>query len=203
MEEIVEAAKAAHAHDFITELPDGYDTLVGERGVRLSGGQRQRIAIARAILVDPRILILDEATSAVDTRTDYLINQALQTIMEHRTTIVIAHRLSTVLRADQILVMDQGRIVGRGTHRELLESSESYQRLYELQFKANREAPRELTVDEAAERIALPVSGNGQSHRPDLVVAGATDGRGARSSGRRRPDSEAEPQPWTPGGDRS
>jgi ABC-type multidrug transport system fused ATPase/permease subunit len=202
MEEIVEAARAAHAHDFITELPAGYETLVGERGVRMSGGQRQRIAIARAILVDPRILILDEATSAVDTRTDYLINQALQTIMEHRTTIVIAHRLSTVLRADQILVMDQGRVVDRGTHRELLESSEAYQHLYELQFAANREAPRELTVDEAAERLALPVAGNGQGHRPDLVLAGAPDGRGARSGGRRRPEGEAGPQPRTPGGDR-
>ncbi|HEV7214395.1 MAG TPA: ABC transporter ATP-binding protein [Chloroflexota bacterium] len=202
LEEIVEAAKAAHAHDFIMELEGGYETLVGERGVRLSGGQRQRIAIARAILVDPRILILDEATSAVDTRTDYLINQALQAIMEHRTTIVIAHRLSTVLRADQILVIDQGRVVDRGTHRELLESSEAYQHLYELQFAANREAPRELTVDEAAERLALPTGGNGQGHRPDLVLAGTPDGRGARLGGRRKSEGEAEPQPWTPGGDR-
>ncbi|MCL4543954.1 MAG: ABC transporter ATP-binding protein/permease [Chloroflexi bacterium] len=140
-EEIEAAARAAHAHEFIMELPQGYDTIVGERGVRLSGGQRQRIAIARAILVDPRVLILDEATSAVDTRTDYLINQALQNIMQHRTTIVIAHRLSTVLRADEILVMDQGQVIARGQHHDLLDSSPEYRHLYELQFALNRDAP--------------------------------------------------------------
>ncbi len=136
MDDIVAAAKAAHADEFISELSDGYETLVGERGTRLSGGQRQRLAIARAILIDPRILILDEATSAVDTRTDYLINQALQSIMQNRTTIVIAHRLATVLRADQILVMEEGRVVARGKHSELLETSEAYRHLYDLQFRA-------------------------------------------------------------------
>ncbi|HET6345845.1 MAG TPA: ABC transporter ATP-binding protein, partial [Myxococcota bacterium] len=133
-EAIEAAARAANAHDFIAQMPEGYDTVVGERGVRLSGGQRQRLAIARAILVDPRILILDEATSSVDTRTDYLIRQALDTLMEGRTTIVIAHRLATVQRAHQILVMEKGRITGRGTHAELLRTSPLYQHLNEIQF---------------------------------------------------------------------
>jgi ATP-binding cassette subfamily B protein len=128
------AARAAHAHDFIMDLPDQYDTLVGERGVRLSGGQRQRIAIARALLVDPRILILDEATSSVDTRTDALIQGALDRLMEGRTTLVIAHRLATVQRADLILVLDEGRIVARGAHADLLRTSPTYAQLYELQF---------------------------------------------------------------------
>ncbi|HVG97914.1 MAG TPA: ABC transporter ATP-binding protein, partial [Chloroflexota bacterium] len=122
-EAVEAAARAANAHDFIVQFPEGYDTIVGERGVRLSGGQRQRLAIARAILVDPRILILDEATSSVDTRTDYLIRQALDKLMQGRTTVVIAHRLSTVQRAHQILVMEKGRITGRGTHAELLRTS--------------------------------------------------------------------------------
>ena len=128
------AARAAAAHDFIVDLPQGYATLVGERGVRLSGGQRQRIAIARALLVDPRILILDEATSSVDTRTDAQIQAALDELMRGRTTIVIAHRLATVRRADLILVMEDGQIVARGAHADLLESSPTYAQLYELQF---------------------------------------------------------------------
>jgi subfamily B ATP-binding cassette protein MsbA len=138
--EIEAAAKAANAHDFIMELDEGYDALIGERGVRLSGGQRQRIAIARAILVDPRILILDEATSSVDNRTDYLIRRALDELMQGRTTIVIAHRLSTVQRAHQILVMEKGRITARGTHAELLHTSPLYQHLYEIQFQLEEEA---------------------------------------------------------------
>jgi ABC-type multidrug transport system fused ATPase/permease subunit len=133
-DEVEAAARAAHAHDFIMRLPDGYATLAGERGVRLSGGQRQRIAIARALLVDPRILILDEATSSVDTRTDAMIQGSLDRLMEGRTTLVIAHRLATVQRAHQILVMEAGRIVARGAHRELLKSSPTYAQLYELQF---------------------------------------------------------------------
>ncbi|HEX2186752.1 MAG TPA: ATP-binding cassette domain-containing protein, partial [Chloroflexota bacterium] len=137
---IQEAARAASAHEFIAELPEGYDTLIGERGVRLSGGQRQRIAIARAILVDPRILILDEATSSVDTRTDRAIQQALDGLMQGRTTIVIAHRLSTVRRAHQILVMERGQITARGTHEELLRTSPLYQHLYEIQFQHTQPA---------------------------------------------------------------
>jgi ABC-type multidrug transport system fused ATPase/permease subunit len=142
--EVEAAARAAHAHDFIAGLPEGYDTLCGERGVRLSGGQRQRVAIARALLVDPRILILDEATSSVDTRTDFLIQQALDRLMRGRTTIVIAHRMGTIQRADQILVVNSGRIVDRGTHHELLRRSGVYQHLYEIQFQAQAHAEREL-----------------------------------------------------------
>jgi subfamily B ATP-binding cassette protein MsbA len=138
-EELVAASKAACAHDFIMEFPNGYDTIIGERGARLSGGQRQRLSIARAILVNPRILILDEATSSVDTRTDFLIQQALDNLMTNRTTLVIAHRLSTVQRADVILLLDRGRIVARGTHHELLATNPTYQQLYEIQFQLQRD----------------------------------------------------------------
>ncbi len=137
-EEMIAAAKAACAHDFIMEFPNGYETIIGERGTRLSGGQRQRLSIARAILVNPRILILDEATSSVDTRTDFLIQQALDALMRGRTTVVIAHRLSTVQRADVILLMVDGRIVARGSHRELLATNPIYQQLYEIQFQLQR-----------------------------------------------------------------
>ena len=140
IEEIEAAARAANAHPFISEMPNGYDTEIGERGTRLSGGQRQRLAIARAILVDPRILILDEATSSVDNQTDYLIRQALDSLMEGRTTIVIAHRLSTVQRAHQIAVMEAGRITARGTHGELLRSSPLYAHLADIQFQLATEA---------------------------------------------------------------
>jgi ATP-binding cassette subfamily B protein len=134
MDEIVEAAQAAAIHDRITELPDGYDTVVGERGYKLSGGEKQRVAIARVLLKDPRILILDEATSALDTVSERLIQSALQRLMEGRTTIAIAHRLSTILRADQILVMSRGRIVERGTHEELIRHEGLYARLSAEQF---------------------------------------------------------------------
>ena len=133
--EVESAAKAAHAHEFIMGLPEGYDTMCGERGVRLSGGQRQRVAIARAILVDPRILILDEATSSVDTRTDFLIQQALDRLMQGRTTLVLAHRLSSVIGCDRILVLDQGRIVEQGTHAQLSAAGGLYARLAKLQFE--------------------------------------------------------------------
>lgn len=142
-EEMIEAAKAACAHDFILEFPQGYDTPIGERGTRLSGGQRQRLSIARAILVNPRILILDEATSSVDTRTDYLIQRALDALMKNRTTLVIAHRLSTVQRADVILLIAEGRILARGSHRELLAANPVYQQLYETQFRLQREGTAE------------------------------------------------------------
>jgi ATP-binding cassette, subfamily B, bacterial MsbA len=134
LEEIVEAAKAAFIHDFVESLPDGYDTIIGERGQRLSGGQRQRLAIARAILKDAPILILDEATSSLDTESERLVQAALYNLMERRTTLVIAHRLSTVRRADRIVVMDQGRIVETGSHQALMEQPGYYRRLYELQF---------------------------------------------------------------------
>ena len=134
--EIEAAAVAAHAHEFITEMPEAYDTRVGERGVEVSGGQRQRIAIARAILRDPPILVFDEATSSLDTASERLIQDAIERLMEGRTVFVIAHRLSTVQRADQILVMDRGRVVERGDHATLLAQAGLYRRLYDLQFDA-------------------------------------------------------------------
>ena len=133
--EIEAAARAAHAHEFIVEFPDGYDTIVGERGVKLSGGQRQRIAIARALLKNPAILILDEATSSLDSESERLVQDALETLMQGRTTFVIAHRLSTVRRADRIIVLDEGRIVEEGTHEELLGSGGLYKRLHDIQFR--------------------------------------------------------------------
>ncbi|CAM2869926.1 ABC transporter ATP-binding protein [Rariglobus hedericola] len=134
-EQILDAANAANAHEFITKLPDGYATVVGERGSKLSGGQRQRIAIARAILKDPRILIFDEATSALDTQSERLIQQAMERLMQNRTSFIIAHRLSTIQNADIILVMDQGRLAEMGTHAELLTKDGLYSRLHALQFK--------------------------------------------------------------------
>jgi ATP-binding cassette subfamily B protein len=135
LDEVVEAARAAQAHEFILGLPNGYDTIVGERGVTLSGGQRQRVAIARALLMNPRILILDDSTSSVDTQTERLIQRALINLMKGRTTFVIAHRLSTVHRADLILVMEGGRIVERGKHIELLALKGLYRQIYELQLQ--------------------------------------------------------------------
>jgi ATP-binding cassette subfamily B protein len=134
LDEVVAVARAAAAHDFIVEFPQGYETPVGERGSTLSGGQRQRIAIARALLMDPRILILDDSTSSVDVATEYQIQQALSRLMRGRTSFVIAQRISTVRTADQILVLDRGGIVARGTHAELLESSEIYADIYSSQL---------------------------------------------------------------------
>ena len=132
--EIERAAEAAHAHGFIQKMPQGYETVVGERGTELSGGQRQRLAIARAILRNPPILVFDEATSSLDTEAERLVQQAIEHLLEGRTVFVIAHRLSTVQRADQILVMENGRIVEWGTHQDLLAAEGLYNRLYELQF---------------------------------------------------------------------
>jgi ATP-binding cassette subfamily B protein len=139
-EDIISASKTAHLHDFITTLPAGYDTWVGERGVTLSGGQKQRLAIARTLLIDPRILILDDSTSSVDTETEFLIQQALRELMKGRTTFVIAQRLQTVKDAQQIFVLDKGKIVERGTHLQLLKDSQIYRQIYELQLRAQEEA---------------------------------------------------------------
>jgi ABC-type multidrug transport system fused ATPase/permease subunit len=134
-EELAAAAKAAYAHEFIQELPDGYETDIGERGVKLSGGQKQRLALARAILADPRILILDEATSSVDAEAEYLIQQALEAVLEGRTALVIAHRLSTVRSADKIIALENGRIVEMGGHQELLQRGGLYSQLYRRQLE--------------------------------------------------------------------
>ncbi|MCE5239441.1 ABC transporter ATP-binding protein/permease [bacterium] len=150
-EEIVAAAQAAYAHDFILELPEGYDTQVGERGTRLSGGQRQRIAIARAFLRDPRILILDEATSSLDTESEAAVHAALATLLEGRTALIIAHRLSTIRNADRIIVMAEGRIVEQGGHDELLQRDGLYRRLYE-----SKELLGSGGDDEGAEEEPLP-----------------------------------------------
>jgi subfamily B ATP-binding cassette protein MsbA len=144
-EEIIEAARAANAMEFIQRMPEGLDTVIGERGARLSGGQRQRIAIARAILKSPQILVLDEATSALDTESERLVQQALDRLVHGKTTFVIAHRLSTVQQASRILVLDAGRIVEAGTHQELLANDGLYRRLYDLQF---REPPSEEVVQD-------------------------------------------------------
>jgi ATP-binding cassette subfamily B protein len=137
--ELKAAAKAANIHDFIMELPDGYDTIVGERGYRLSGGEKQRIALARVILKDPCILVLDEATSHLDSESEALIQEALKHVMAGRTSIVIAHRLSTILAADLILVIDRGQIVEQGTHEELLALGGLYASLYDTQFSRERQ----------------------------------------------------------------
>ncbi|MFE8703719.1 ABC transporter ATP-binding protein [Cytobacillus sp. FJAT-54145] len=135
MDEIIDAAKRAQAHDFIMELPDGYDTMLGERGMGLSGGQKQRIAIARAICVNPSILILDDATSAVDMETEFNIQKALNEVMKDRTTFIIAHRISSLKHADEILVLEDGRIVERGIHDDLLKNNGPYQRVFDIQYK--------------------------------------------------------------------
>jgi ATP-binding cassette subfamily B protein len=155
-EEIIAAAKAAQAHDFISRLPEGYDTEVGERGVTLSGGQKQRIAIARAILQNPRILILDDATSSVDTETEHEIQRALNVLMEGRTSFVIAQRILTVERADMILVLEDGRIVERGSHQELLRNRGFYRELYDLQHD---QAESETEAGSRASEVPVPAGG--------------------------------------------
>jgi ATP-binding cassette subfamily B protein len=144
MEQVVAAAQAAAAHDFIREFPQGYETQVGERGTTLSGGQKQRLAIARALLLDPRILILDDSTSSVDLQTEYQIQRALDRLMVGRTSFVIAQRISTVLNADQILVLDKGRIAASGNHEQLLDSSEIYAEIYSSQLVEDAALETEL-----------------------------------------------------------
>jgi ATP-binding cassette subfamily B protein len=146
--EIEAACRAANIHEFIVGLPDGYETVVGERGYRLSGGEKQRLAIARVLLKDPCILVLDEATAHLDSQAEALIQQALEGAMQGRTSLVIAHRLSTILAADQILVLDHGQIVERGTHAELLATGGLYARLYETQFRPSPAMGRSAAADE-------------------------------------------------------
>jgi ATP-binding cassette subfamily B protein len=141
-EDVERASRIAQLHDYVADLPDGYETWVGERGITLSGGQRQRMAIARTILLDPPILVLDDSTSSIDASTEHLLRQALESVMKGRTTFVIAHRLSTVRHADQILVLDNGSIAEQGTHNELVQRKGLYRQLYELQL-----LPDEPTID--------------------------------------------------------
>jgi subfamily B ATP-binding cassette protein MsbA len=157
-DELVAAARAANAHDFITQLPKGYETVVGERGVKLSGGQRQRIAIARAILKDPRILLLDEATSSLDSESEGLVQEALERLMQGRTSVVIAHRLSTVHHADRIAVLDHGELVELGTHAELIARDGLYARLYKMQFRDNGAIAAEPVMEEIVEAKPKPRS---------------------------------------------
>ena len=160
-DEIEAAAKAARIHDFIVSLPYQYDEWVGERGVTLSGGQKQRVAIARTLLLDPRILIFDDSTASVDTQTEFLIQQALAELMKGRTTFVIAQRLRTVMRADEILVLDQGRIVQRGTHYELLQQEGLYRRIYDLELKDQEEALGEYRKKPGTKLQPAPATGGG------------------------------------------
>jgi ATP-binding cassette subfamily B protein len=144
--ELEAACRAANIHEFIAQLPQGYETIVGERGYRLSGGEKQRVAMARVILKDPRVLILDEATSHLDSESEALIQQALQYVMQGRTSLVIAHRLSTILAADVILVLDQGRLVQQGSHQDLLARGGLYRQLYERQFAAVAKGASDLPL---------------------------------------------------------
>jgi ATP-binding cassette subfamily B protein len=148
--EIIEAAKIARLHDFIMTLPEGYDTWVGERGITLSGGQKQRVAIARTLLMDPRILVLDDSTSSVDMETEYLIQQALAELMKGRTAFIIAHRIRTIRNADQILVLKDGRIVERGKHDELIAKAGLYKEIYDVQLRDQEDLARSSAGHEAA-----------------------------------------------------
>jgi ATP-binding cassette subfamily B protein len=156
-EEVVQAARFAAIHDVITGFPKGYETVVGEKGVTLSGGQKQRIAIARTLLKDPRILILDDSTSSVDMETEMIIRQALERLMKNRTTFVIAHRIQSLMKADLILVLDQGRIVQRGTHAQLVKEEGFYRKVFTMQskLKAQRQAEQQLGTDTEQDDVLL------------------------------------------------
>jgi ATP-binding cassette subfamily B protein len=154
-EEIERAAQAAAIHDIVLTFPEGYDTIVGEKGVTLSGGQRQRVAIARALLKDPRILVLDDATSSVDTETEEQIQRALDVLIPGRTTFIVAHRIQTVMNADLILVLDKGHIVQSGTHADLIQQPGLYHDIYEIQSRIEEEVAEEVECDEAEPAFAF------------------------------------------------
>ncbi len=171
-DDVERAAKAARIHEFIVSLPDGYDEWVGERGVTLSGGQKQRIAIARTLLLDPRILIFDDSTASVDSQTEFLILQALQTLMQGRTTFVIAQRLRTVMRADEIVVLDRGRVVQRGSHQQLLAEDGLYRRIFDLELKDQEEALGHVIPGSVASDEPAGVSGS-VAGSPAPIAGGA------------------------------
>lgn len=187
-EQVIQAATAARAHEFIMEFPEGYDTLVGERGVTLSGGQRQRIAIARALLVDPRILILDDATASVDSRTEYAIRDALHTLMQGRTTLIVAQRLSTVMHADQIIMLEHGHIVEQGTHAELVQRQGRYAHLWRLQTD-DQPPPEDIRGIGRSDEETIP-----SEDLPPDVEEGGLDDRAAQqfaaSGARAKPGQE-------------
>jgi ATP-binding cassette, subfamily B, bacterial len=164
--EVIAAARAAHAHDFISALPDGYASHLGEQGVRLSGGQRQRIALARAILNDPKILLLDEATSALDSESEHQVQLALQELMQNRTTVIIAHRLSTILHADNIAVLEAGRLIATGTHEQLLRDCALYARLASLQFRETEPSGERPGGDQLSGGLSLDPSGERGPYAP-------------------------------------
>jgi ABC-type multidrug transport system fused ATPase/permease subunit len=146
MEEVINAARSANIHDFITELPDGYQTMVGERGTRLSGGQKQRLSIARAIIIKPKILVFDDSTSSVDVETEYKIQQALERIMKNTTTFIITQRISTIRNANEIVVLDKGRIVGYGTHESLIKDNVLYRQIFETLYRKQKELILKPTI---------------------------------------------------------
>jgi ATP-binding cassette, subfamily B, multidrug efflux pump len=189
-EEIIAAAKAAEAHDFIIEFPDGYNTMVGERGVTLSGGQKQRVAIARALVLNPRILILDDSTSSVDLETEYRIQKALDRLMEGRTSFVIAQRIATVLNADQILVLERGKIVAHGVHEELMRDSEIYAHIYSSQLLPDNALAGEEPLAGGASGNVTPATG----HIPTDGDHGRQQGMAAQLRGPARSSGPVVPQ---------